>query len=86
MWQPFFYIYFVNFEPSDFLAVDVTYALVENIDLRYTRGTTEKGANEPTPEIPHVIGNYIHYNIWYEISYPFPNFNGCTVEVWEWIK
>ena len=19
-----------------------------------------------------------------EIIYPFPNFNGCTVEVWEW--
>ena len=23
--------------------------------------------------------------VWHEISYPFPNFNGCTVEVWEWI-
>ena len=21
----------------------------------------------------------------FEITYPFPNFNGCTVEVWEWI-
>ena len=21
-----------------------------------------------------------------EITYPFPNFNGCTVEVWEWIS
>ena len=21
-----------------------------------------------------------------EINYPFPNFNGCTVEVWEWIS
>ena len=21
-----------------------------------------------------------------EITYPFPNFNGCTVEVWEWIN
>ena len=23
--------------------------------------------------------------MWDEITYPFPNFNGCTVEVWEWI-
>ena len=23
---------------------------------------------------------------WGEITYPFPNFNGCTVEVWEWIS
>ena len=22
----------------------------------------------------------------YQITYPFPNFNGCTVEVWEWIS
>ena len=23
--------------------------------------------------------------VWDEITYPFPNFNGCTVEVWEWM-
>ena len=23
--------------------------------------------------------------VWGEIGYPFPNFKGCTVEVWEWI-
>ena len=31
------------------------------------------------------ISNYIHYKGWDEITYPFPNFNGTTVEVWEWI-
>ena len=30
--------------------------------------------------------NYIHYKVWHEISYPFPNFNGAAVEVWEWIS
>ena len=24
--------------------------------------------------------------VWDEITYPFPNFNGVTVEVWEWIS
>ena len=24
--------------------------------------------------------------VWEEIAYPFPNFNGCTVEVWERIS
>ena len=24
--------------------------------------------------------------VWYENTYPFPNFNGFTVEVWEWIS
>ena len=32
--------------------------------------------------IPAWISNYIHYNVWDEITYPFLNFNGCTVEVY----
>ena len=35
--------------------------------------------------IPAWISNYIHYKVWDEITYPFPNFNSCTIEVWEWI-
>ena len=31
--------------------------------------------------IPVWISNYIHYNVWDEIIYPFLNFNGETVEV-----
>ena len=27
------------------------------------------------------ISNYSHYNMWGEITYPFLNFNVCTVEV-----
>ena len=30
-------------------------------------------------------GKYIHYKVWDEITYPFLNFNGYTIEVWEWI-
>ena len=36
--------------------------------------------------IPTWISNYTHYNVWDEITYPFLNFNGATVEVWEWIS
>ena len=25
-------------------------------------------------------------NVRDEITYPFPNFNGCTIEVWKWIS
>ena len=32
------------------------------------------------------ISNYIHYEIYDEIAYLFPNFNAATVEVWEWIS
>ena len=31
------------------------------------------------------ISNVIHHEVWDNITYPFPNFNGVTVEVWEWI-
>ena len=31
--------------------------------------------------IPAWIGNYIHYEVWDEITYPFLNFNGATIEV-----
>ena len=31
--------------------------------------------------IPAWISNYTHYNVWDEITYPFLNFNGGTVEV-----
>ena len=34
---------------------------------------------------PSMDTYYIHYKMWQEITYPFPNFNGCNVEVWEWI-
>ena len=29
-----------------------------------------------------LISNYIQYKVWDEITYPFPNFNGEAVEVW----
>ena len=35
--------------------------------------------------IPTWISNHMPRKVWAEISYPFPNFNGCTVEFWELI-
>ena len=32
------------------------------------------------------VNNYTHYKEWDVITYPFPNFNGCTVKVWGWIS
>ena len=31
--------------------------------------------------IPAWISNYLPSRVWNEITYPFLNFNGCTVEV-----
>ena len=32
---------------------------------------------------PAWISNHMSSKVWGEITYPFPNFNGCTVDVWE---
>ena len=29
--------------------------------------------------IPAWISNYMPIKVWDEITYPFPNFNGCTI-------
>ena len=36
--------------------------------------------------IPALIIHYMPCKVLDEITYPFPNFNGCTVEVWELIS
>ena len=41
--------------------------------------------HEVTPIIPAWRGNSTHYKMWDEITYPFPNFNGAIIEVWEWV-
>ena len=33
------------------------------------------------PLFPVWMCNHIHFKVWDEITYPFLNFNGCTVEV-----
>ena len=35
--------------------------------------------------IPAGISNHMSSQVWDQITYPFPNFNGIT-EVWEWIS
>ena len=32
------------------------------------------------------ISNRMPSKMWNEITYPFPNFNSMTVEVWEWVS
>ena len=36
--------------------------------------------------IPASMSNYMPDKVWDENTYRFPNFNGCNVEVWDWIS
>ena len=44
-----------------------------------------KGEHELTLALAW-ISNHLPGEVWDEFTYPFPNFNGRTVEVWEWIR
>ena len=35
---------------------------------------------------PAWINNHMPSKVWDVITYPFQNFNGCTVEVWGWLS
>ena len=43
-------------------------------------------ARGPLCLIPAWKSNHTLCKVWDEITYAFPNFNGCTVDVWEWIS
>ena len=32
------------------------------------------------------VNETVSSKVWDEITYAFPNFNGATIEVWEWIS
>ena len=32
---------------------------------------------------PPWVSNHLSSKMWDEITYPFPNFNGCIIEVWD---
>ena len=36
--------------------------------------------------MPAWISNHMSSKVWDGITYHFPNFSGCTVEVWQWIS
>ena len=58
---------------------DKIVSMDDNVRLVYIRWVLAE-------EYPAWISNYIHYNVWCEITYTFPNFNSATVEVCEWIS
>ena len=48
-------------------------------------GLAQNGSNTRGPVDQHGLTS-IHYKVWDVITYPFPNFSGAAIEVWEWIS
>ena len=63
------YVYFIRAVPHQRLPMNDFAKASSNF---YYRGLTL---------IPAWVCNHIHYKVWDEITYPFLNFNGTTVEV-----
>ena len=59
------------------------YVMHYSVDTNYIRGPFYQ---HELALIPTSICSYIHYKVWDEIIHSFVNFNGVTVEVWEWIS
>ena len=51
---------------------------------KYTRGLFYY--EHISTSIPVCIGDHMPNRVWDEITYPFPNFDSCTVEVEEWVS
>ena len=51
---------------------------ISTVEHQYPRLLTRVNLN------PAWMSNYIHYNVWVNIIYPFSN--DATVDVWEWIS
>ena len=58
--------------------------LTVNVDPDISRHMVSLGHNELTLIRAWLI-NYIHYDVWDEITYPFQNFSSCTAHVWKWL-
>ena len=67
---------------DDFIC-DITYHFDEEIDFRLNVIYSSVAS---FTNIPAWMSNHMPRKLWNEITYPFPNFNGVTIEVWEWIS
>ena len=57
--------------------------------MNFSRSLSSIAAKMPTkfPSVnPAWKSNDIHYKMWDEITYPFPNFHGTATEVWKWVS
>ena len=68
----------MEFHPTLYWACDYLYML--GLKLKYVSKRATEALDELT-WIPAWIYNYIHYKVQDEITYPFLNFNGTTVEI-----
>ena len=50
------------------------------------RSTKMRWRLKNKPQVCFTMVINTHYKVWDEITYPLPNFKGCTVEIWAWVN
>ena len=74
---------FLNVKETFCIFITLVYVVLSNENECQAIGwTSDDRVLRPQQPISLIcISNYINHNVWYEITYPFLNFNGSTVEV-----
>ena len=77
----------LTLEISAVLGQQHSFSTHESMFLRKCRCLWERKCLDPWGAwIPTWINNHDHYIVWDKITHAILNFNGVTVEVWEWIS
>ena len=67
-----------------YTSINEHYRAEQNVQMMTEKYRSENGVTKPRSA--GGISNHMLGKVWDEMIYPFPNFNGCAVEVWEWIN
>ena len=50
--------------------------------LKFFLAEMSRSERDSNPNPFYWITNYIHYRVGDEVTYPFQNFNGAAIEIW----
>ena len=79
-------IVFIHSDIHNRLCNDFSHAILCLCNLVVTVSADDYFNNMDLFLIRVWISNYIHQNMWDEITHSFPNFKGAAFKVWEWIS
>ena len=65
--------------------IDVSYQVVESLRSLIKQSSCKINSMKPVSHFTNINFNHMPSNVLGEITYLFPNVNGCTVGVWEWV-
>ena len=72
--------------PSLWIQIEMLKERLDGREYHASGGYKTWGPGQTLIRNPVWISNNMSSKVWDDITYPFPNFKGSTVEFWEWIN